>query len=397
MSSSLSWIDHDPKERDRMNRILSLFKENDTRDELGIGAIRDSFADLLFPGTSTIQTRLRYMLFVPWIYKVLEEKQVSSAKIEWRAREMEISLIDSLLEDGDPEGVIGRQARKDLKRLPSSVYWAGLKKWGIREFSDSQDQYHRALDGLYHMRKANRRQKDDGGEQVSLVTWNLQLPPIPDGFPEEVSFDLAPGEAEFLKDQIHFPQDGSLFAFLADWCRPCKVDLPWQHPELASFTPEHKLILNHARLFSDVIFGAPGLYNLMLAEMDKREETVSKLRETMREWAVGLDMAEVRSWSLTQMYDLIKDQEHSIGKPCRDFVQKWIHLVGSRGKSLVDDPEARKLIKNREIRLKKKRSRFENKKMLETWSGKAGLYHLNYRWTGANVFLHDLYKGLGRR
>lgn len=63
MRSSLTWIDHDPTARERALRILSLFQEKESRDELGLGAIRDSFADALFPGTSTIQTRLRYMLF----------------------------------------------------------------------------------------------------------------------------------------------------------------------------------------------------------------------------------------------------------------------------------------------------------------------------------------------
>ena len=58
-----------------MHRILALFRERDTRDELGIGVIRDLLADELFPGTSTIQTRLRYMLFVPWIYQQLEAEE----------------------------------------------------------------------------------------------------------------------------------------------------------------------------------------------------------------------------------------------------------------------------------------------------------------------------------
>ena len=65
MSSVLAWIDHDSKARERTLRILSLFQEKESRDELGLGSVRDSFADQLFPGTSTIQTRLRYMLFVP--------------------------------------------------------------------------------------------------------------------------------------------------------------------------------------------------------------------------------------------------------------------------------------------------------------------------------------------
>lgn len=46
----------------RPRRIIDLFDEKDTRDELGLGAARDALSDLMFPGTSTIQTRLRYML-----------------------------------------------------------------------------------------------------------------------------------------------------------------------------------------------------------------------------------------------------------------------------------------------------------------------------------------------
>ena len=57
--SSLAWIDFDEAERQRAQRIMALFQERESRDELGLGGIRDSIADHLFPGTSTIQTRLR--------------------------------------------------------------------------------------------------------------------------------------------------------------------------------------------------------------------------------------------------------------------------------------------------------------------------------------------------
>jgi hypothetical protein len=77
MSSTLTWLDHDAAARDRSLRILALFREQETRDELGIGGIRDAIAEPLFPGTSTIQTRLRYMLFVPWIYQDLERQRRS--------------------------------------------------------------------------------------------------------------------------------------------------------------------------------------------------------------------------------------------------------------------------------------------------------------------------------
>lgn len=68
--SFLAWIDFDQADRDRTRRIMDLFGQEDSRDELGLGSVRDALADLMFPGTSTIQTRLRYMLFVPWIYQM---------------------------------------------------------------------------------------------------------------------------------------------------------------------------------------------------------------------------------------------------------------------------------------------------------------------------------------
>lgn len=38
--SSLAWIDFDEAERQRAQRIMALFQERESRDELGLGAIR---------------------------------------------------------------------------------------------------------------------------------------------------------------------------------------------------------------------------------------------------------------------------------------------------------------------------------------------------------------------
>ena len=67
-----------------------------------------TFADMLFPGVSTIQTRARYFLFIPWIYLDLERRRVRSAEVAARARREEIRLIVALLESDDTDGVIGK-------------------------------------------------------------------------------------------------------------------------------------------------------------------------------------------------------------------------------------------------------------------------------------------------
>jgi hypothetical protein len=55
--STFVWLDYSEGERRKMLDVVDLFREHDTRDELGIGSVRDAFADMLFPGTSTIMTR----------------------------------------------------------------------------------------------------------------------------------------------------------------------------------------------------------------------------------------------------------------------------------------------------------------------------------------------------
>jgi hypothetical protein len=92
MMSAFACLDYSERERRKMLNVVDLFREHDTRDELGVGSVRDAFADMLFPGTSTIMTRARYFLLVPWAYLRLERLRVGSAEIAARARQAELNL-----------------------------------------------------------------------------------------------------------------------------------------------------------------------------------------------------------------------------------------------------------------------------------------------------------------
>jgi hypothetical protein len=52
---------------------------------------------MFFPGTSTIQTRARYFLFIPWIYRSLEAQKTKSSQIASAARSAENTLIHGLV------------------------------------------------------------------------------------------------------------------------------------------------------------------------------------------------------------------------------------------------------------------------------------------------------------
>ena len=78
-----------------------------------MGTIRDAFSEYFFPGTSTIQTRARYMLFIPWIYRRLGEQRLSRAEMERRARADEIRLLQDLPGSEDNNGVIGSMSQEN--------------------------------------------------------------------------------------------------------------------------------------------------------------------------------------------------------------------------------------------------------------------------------------------
>ena len=128
MTSTFGWLDADNEQRRRMLEVVDLFKEEGTLDELGIGSIRDALADSLFPGTSYLHTRLRYVLFIPWLLQRAAQKATTPEMIA-EFRNLEFRLITSLLAGGELQGVIGNRARNNLKRLPSGMYWAALGSW----------------------------------------------------------------------------------------------------------------------------------------------------------------------------------------------------------------------------------------------------------------------------
>ncbi|MHB2008876.1 MAG: DUF6361 family protein [Acidobacteriaceae bacterium] len=131
--SAFVWLDYSERERRKMLDVVDLFGEHDTQDELGIGSVRDAFADMRFPGTSTIMTRARYFLLVPWTYQRLERSRVGSAKMTASARQAELNLVEPIERSDDNDGNIGKVAKTALKRLPSSVYWQGLNRFHCEE------------------------------------------------------------------------------------------------------------------------------------------------------------------------------------------------------------------------------------------------------------------------
>lgn len=404
MVSTFTWLDHSDTERQRVLDAIDRFKETDTRDELGLGSIRDGFADLFFPGTSVIQTRARYFLFVPWMYLHLEARKTSSAEIETKARRAETKLIQVLKASDHSDGTIGARAGETLKRLPSNVYWLGLHSWKIRLFDGSQDDYHRSLDRFSALHAAARQ--DDDGEWLDGRpgrNWHSGLPEPPPEFPEEATFELTREEADYLVERIQLAAPGSLLSFLARRGRPADVDFAWEHPQFGEFPAAVREALSHAQLLAETMQGAAWLYNVLLAEerakSTGRKEPIEAFRAALEEWAreIAGRRRAIDGWDRGAFWQLIR-QQATVSRATEAFVEGWCRLAPwERRDGGADDKAARELVRHREHQLKGPRARLGNPRALEIWGGQSGTGRLEYRFRAASRLMADIYTALGRR
>lgn len=404
LPSSLTWLDYSEADRRRALEVVDLFRETGTVDEMGVGSIRDSFSDLFFPGTSTIQTRACYFLLLPWLFLRMERLRIPSSQAAVWARNEEINLNKKLLEGEDTAGVFGSEAGRSLKRLPSAVYWGGLGSWGIRLYPGFGDAYFRSLDGFYRRLDALRGMPSDPeGRRSPPSNWHPHLPEPPDHFPyRNVSTELRREDAAYLCDRIRARHPGSLLAVLVS--RVDDYDLeavwPWDLANREGFPPLLREQLRHARLFAITLHGAALLYNLMLAELRRDEKLLEGYRADLAAWAADVDplREEVEPWRLDAIWAVARDQGRPLGFPTRTFVVRWIEGLRANGPRAVvsESSAARQLIRERETQLKRGRARLASARHLELWGGASGTDRMNYRWPGTRVILKDILNGLRR-
>ena len=383
--SYLAWIDFDPEERRRAQTLIDLFKQQEARDELGLGTVRDGLADILFPGTSTIQTRLRYMLFIPWIYREAQQRKGSQTERIEIARGLEFQISEALQRSGETTGVIGIEAGRNLKRLASSVYWAGLQTLGIRTLSGSQATF---------LSYGPESLKDH-----DLQLWASGIPDRPDDLFEKADFKLFEKEAAFLRDRLAIKARTSLLNELARKEKSIVAEWPW-HVAEDTVSDVNRAVLRHAERFSSVMYGASLLYNLLLAIRSgerpnaKTHANANVLQNDysvrIENWQNELEHLALKEWELDDLYGLIGTTTHKLTVSSKDFIRHWVDLVRTEPASLTTNPRAIDLLKQREHGLKRMKARLLYDAPLERWSGAAGDARLDFRWRTASKYLEEL-------
>jgi hypothetical protein len=408
-SSAFAWLDYSDGERRRMLEVIDLFREKGTLDELGIGSIRDTFADHFFPAISTIQSRARYFLFVPWLYQMLERDRMPSARAWPHARWLQAKLVDSLKAGGEgpAAGLIGIDAGANVQRPPSTIYWAGLRRLGILTHPGSADRYHTSLDGFY--RGARRAVKAESEELIERAqrNWNPSLPLAPDDLLTATTFKLRFQDADFLAEQIrHHAGDSLLARCLSPNIRRVKsAPAIWDLGGLETLDDQLRRDIEDARCFALLMDGAVLTYNLMLAEaveatgLRSDNSMSSQFRSELEPWSdeMAANQAVLRFWDRPAMWAGLRSMNQRIPAGAQQFAEQWIAAAASAPHAVIDDPTIRQVISNRERRLKGSLARLHNSRALERWSGRSGVGRLSYRWNPVGQrFLIDILDGLGR-
>lgn len=394
--SSFAWLDYSDADRQRALDVLDLFREKGTVDELGVGTVRDAMADVLFPGTSTIMTRARYYFFIPWMYKEQERKRVSSAEIAQKARRAEIQLIEALVGEEERDGVIGIEARKDLKRLPSTIYWQGLGVLGFRLTPLSREAYHRSLDKFYRS-GGDVLRGDDGHAIVGgrRHNWDPAMPAPPSDFPERAVLALTADEASYFRERVRQAAPESFFAQLA-WNLDNFGDreLPWYEDIVPTLPRRAATDVLHARNFSDAMLGAALTYNLMLAEKREWDDLVDDYTARIEEWVENVNARrdDLARWDRVAFWTRVTEAGRQVPRGSREFIDEWLdRLLQGDPARLVYDTAIRERIRQRERRLKGDLARLHNPSALARWGGASSAVALDFRWNRpTRALLRDL-------
>lgn len=350
VSSSISWLDADEAASEQARRLIAATTEVDggTLDQLGLGGIRDFCSDHLFPGTSTLWRRARYLVLVPWCYQGSDPAGAQ--------RRLRRALITRYEEGGrgSERGIIG--AQKDVDRLPDEVLWNGLAMWGIRLGEVTRP----AAAAAWSRRS---QAQDDGTSSI----WHPRLPARPPDFPKRQRIGLEPGEASFLSwlltDPVVNPRDRYAAGRQASRL-PLMLDEDldpdtwnWRTvPTAASAELEQRV--RDAACFADLAWSARALYALMVADradadLEGHSEQLDAAERQVRSGSTGRDLA---AWDLDRFAASVVKERPNAARGLT-FLRTWRDLVLRTRGPLQRSDDAHERIIDREGRVKHGRAR----------------------------------------
>lgn len=395
----LGWIDFSKTERNKILSVLDLLSEPGTLDELGIAPIRDGFANLFFPGTSTIQTRAKYFFLVPYALKEHElSNETNPNKVLRALNETEKFCGQTLLEQNVNEnGIIGKrslQGGKWVKRTPADIYWAGLRKYGIFTGGNiSLSEYVRASCAIKNQKSnltklgnrndsAEENECDDknAGNIFKMQFWKMPL--YTKKWRENIQMNLTAEEGAFLREQIISNCPDSMLSYILENKMTEVLEFEYFSDLGAIIQKFPKHIQDEYKLavsFSDFLFVARTLYNIIIS--DGQNAQANDIFEELK-----VEMAERSDIDS----DLIFTKLYIYKVDLKNFIKKLQDCMCNN-----DVEEMKKAIKAREIMLKgqsRAKTAHPGEFNPNDWIGGG---ELDYRFNNAKTIIRDIFESEG--
>lgn len=385
---NLGWVDFSKSDRDMVLSVLRQLTEPGAVDELGIGTIRDGFSDILFPGTSTIQTRAKYLFIIPYICSELERGgKLAPRQFIEILEQNELDLIDILAVTG-VDGVIGQRSRQTLRRKPSSIYWNALRTYGFLSEPVTLSEY-AALS--YTKKTASELQKelgkqkskneddttDDSDAAMSGAAF-WRVPAAKENWRDDLTIELTSNEAAYLRERIT-SMPGTRDSLLALVLRENRLDFTKyeRFDEIDALqslmSPEMLTDYRLARDFSRFVFGAQIRYNVIYS--GGQNELANKLWERYLEEHPTVSLSNVQT---------------RLGP--RSNVMRFLKAFQS---ALDSESELDNLIIGREKALKgSARAKLTNKELYQYDDNSVNMTPLVYRLPNVQRIVRDIFEGV---
>jgi len=413
LTSFVGWVDLSEEDQKRARDYLRSLSEG-TLDELGFGVIRDSFADLFFPATSTIMTRARYFLLVPSIYQSVLDAGLTGNAAQRKCLDLEKRLRTLFRHNGTMEGT----RKEEVQRYPASIYWAGLRRLGIYQRNGSQSHYFAKVKEYLDLSQVMRDDDDNthAAEDIREM-WDsgfLRLHqnnavPAPDGkgdFPEETDLELTRVEAEYLRDKFRQDADHTIIAHLLEQDKFKEFSYPWQ----CSYPPILKQAVHHAERFSMLSKMATLVYNQMLIELQRKHEirdSASDMTDAAELWWEN-SASVISEWDIQAFITLATEMKCLRGDAY--FLKEFRDAIAgsTSAKHFLKQDRVQKLIIAREKDKRPQKRRLRLGRFLRDWkfptsTSEAYLsdpyyvrYQLDYRGGIVARIVRDIFEGLER-
>jgi hypothetical protein len=406
----LSWIASSGREIANTRTLLNSLKQQNTLDELGFLRLFGGFAESFYPATTTIMTRARYLVFLPAIFRHIADRGLVGGRDPDRVSRDWQDKLRKILAQNEPArgaGVIGKEARRNLARTPSIIYWSGLTSLGIGTRPLSEARY---VESLSEPTKGASIRDDDGSMhdidndafwdpsfRTSGITVNGDVTPT-------LNFSLTYREARAIQerfDRIEPDQHRTLLTECVHrWAKDPDAHADPAYPWVIPGLPDRLgTTVKHAEALSLLSQGATLLYHAALFK--KRRLVGDACSKAFEVW-YRLSLGKLSHWDLDEFTSLrpVIRSEAVIDVPFLRALRKRLVAVGDSVRA-YNDPEIHEIIAQRERQTRGVKARLNGGHYLRLWKPRPEypekqIYGLEFRHAVGMRFARDIANGLAR-